>query len=81
MLYRYATAQGLDVSTRGDLSSFKDASDVSAWASDAIAWAVGAGIITGRSNPAGVELAPKGTATRAKVAAMIERLVERAAKF
>jgi hypothetical protein len=81
MLYRYANAQGLDVSARGDLSSFMDAADVSTWANDALAWAVGSGIITGRSNPVGTELAPKGTATRAEVAAMIERLVERAARF
>jgi hypothetical protein len=77
ILYRYAGAQGLDISVAGDVSSFMDAKDVSAWASDALAWAVGSGIITGRSNPVGVELAPKDTATRAEVAAMIMRLIER----
>jgi hypothetical protein len=81
MLYRYAQAQGLDISVSGSTSSFMDAGDVSAWAGEALAWAVGAGIITGRSNAASTELAPKGTATRAEVAAMIERLIERAAKI
>jgi hypothetical protein len=81
MLYRYASMQGHDVSAGGALSSFRDSGDVSAWAGEALAWAVGAGIITGRSNSAGTELAPKGTATRAEVAAMIERFVERAARI
>jgi hypothetical protein len=76
ILYRYASAQELDVSAGGDVSSFMDAGDVSVWASEALSWAVGAGIITGRSNPAGVELAPKDTATRAEVAAMIMRFIE-----
>jgi hypothetical protein len=81
MLYRCASAQGLDVSARGELSSFMDAKDVSSWASEALSWAVGAGIITGRSNPVGTELAPKDTATRAEVAAIIMRMIERAAKI
>jgi hypothetical protein len=81
MLYRYAVTQGLDVSARGDISSFPDENTVSAWAGEALSWTVGSGIITGRSNIAGTELAPKGTATRAEVAAMIERLIEKSAKF
>jgi hypothetical protein len=81
MLYRYANAQGLNFSAGGDLSSFPDANTVSAWASEALSWAVGSGIITGRSNIVGTELAPKGTATRAEVAAMIMRMIKKAAKF
>ena len=38
----------------------------------AMAWAVGAGIITGRS---GTELAPKGDASRAEVATMLVRFI------
>jgi hypothetical protein len=80
MLYRYASAQGLDVSARSDTAAFPDAQDASAWAGDALSWAVASGILTGRANPVGAELAPQGTATRAEVAAMIERLVKQAAK-
>jgi hypothetical protein len=81
ILYRCAGARGLDVSTRGDASSFTDAGDVSSWAGDALSWAVGAGIITGRSNPTGTELAPKGKATRAEVAAVLMRFIERTAEI
>jgi hypothetical protein len=76
ILYRYAAALGLDTSKRGDLSAYTDAKDVSSWAEEAMAWAVGAGLITGRANPVGADLAPGGTATRAEVAAMIERFIE-----
>jgi hypothetical protein len=53
-----------------------DAKDVSTWAEESLAWAVGAKLITGRSNVIGSELAPKGTATRAEVAAILERFAE-----
>jgi hypothetical protein len=81
ILYRYADAQGIDVSSKSDISTFPDAKEVSSWSGDALSWAVSAGIITGRSNIVGTELAPKGTATRAEVAAMIMRFIEGAAKF
>jgi hypothetical protein len=80
MLYRYASAQGLNVSARGDISSFPDEGNVSPWAADAVSWAAGTGVITGRTTPSGAELAPKGTATRAEVAAMMMR-IERTAEI
>ena len=70
MLYRYAAAQGMDVSERADLSAYADADSVSAWAEDAVAWAVAEGIM-------GVDtdvLDPQGDAQRAHVAAMAVRL-------
>jgi hypothetical protein len=81
ILYRYAGAQGMNVSARSDVTSFPDAKDVSSWAGDALSWAVSEGIITGRSNIVSTELAPKGTATRAEVAAMIMRFIEKTAKM
>lgn len=72
MLYRYAKARGLSVTATGDLSAFRDNSGVSGWAAEAVRWAVGAGIISGRGN--GV-LDPGGEATRAEVAAIIQRFV------
>jgi hypothetical protein len=76
ILYRYAVSLGLDTSTRGDLAAYTDAEAVSSWAKEATAWAVGAGLITGRANPVGTELAPGGTAPRAEVAAILERFIE-----
>lgn len=67
MLRSYASYKGKDVSAQGDLSGFVDSSSISSWARENIAWAVGAGIISGRD---GGMLAPQGTATRAEAATM-----------
>lgn len=72
MLYRYAKSIGMDVTARGDMSGFSDAAHISDWASDAMGWAVGSGLIQGK--PGGV-LDPGGKATRAEVAAVLERMV------
>ena len=53
-----------------DLSGYPDASAVSAFAQDAVAWAVDAGLLTGTG--AGT-LNPQGTATRAELAALLVR--------
>ncbi len=72
MLYRYAISIGLYVGVGDDsLSGFADQSQVSPWARDAMAWAVRAGLIQGKS---GGRLDAKGTATRAEVAAIMHRL-------
>lgn len=70
MLYRYAKLLGMDTSSSQSHTSFVDGSTVSAWASDAMDWAVGAGILTGKS---GNRLDSTGTATRAEVAVMLMR--------
>jgi len=57
-----------------DLSAFADADQIGDWAADAMAWAVGAGILNGRD---GGMLAPKDTAARAEVAALIQRFCEK----
>jgi hypothetical protein len=51
---------------------FTDAGDISEWAETAMAWAISAGIINGYPD-GGVN--PGGSATRAEVAAMIERYI------
>lgn len=56
-----------------DLSSFTDASDISAWAEPAMKWANAAGLITGRT---ATTLAPEGSASRAEVAAILIRFIE-----
>ena len=72
MLYRYAESIGMDTSASQSLSEYTDGNQTSAWAQDAMKWANGSGIVNGKGN--GI-LDPKGNATRAEVAAMVERLV------
>ena len=77
MLYRYAVSSGLDTTASGTLTGFTDAGSVSGYASDAMAWAVGAGLISG--NPDGT-LAPRDSATRGEVAAILMRFCENVMK-
>ena len=70
ILYRYAQVKGLDVSADGDLSAFGDAASVSGWAADAMKWAAGKGIVSGKSASL---LAPVDNASRAEVATMLMR--------
>ena len=72
MLFRYAQLLNMSTGGRDSLIGFSDASSVSPWAQDAVAWAVDSGIISGL--PDGT-LAPAGTATRAEAAAMLQRFV------
>lgn len=71
-LYRYAKLLGLNVSKRADLSKYSDLSTVSDYAAEAMAWAVGEGLITGTS---ATRLNPSGTATRAQAAVFIDRFM------
>ena len=48
ILYRYADFLGLDTSAAGALSQFSDGDKVSAWAEEAMQWAVGSGLLTGK---------------------------------
>ena len=73
MLRSYAQYRNKDTSASGDLSAFIDQSTVSGWAAESVSWAVGHGIINGRS---GNRIAPKGTATRAEAATMFTRLCQ-----
>ena len=80
MLRRCAELMGVETETDGDLSAFADADEVSAWAADAMAWAVGAGVLGGAPDETGaLLLAPQGGATRAQIAAMLMRLCDSAA--
>jgi hypothetical protein len=77
MLYRYyvwfAVGDGVpDVPSSGTLDAFPDAAEASDWAEEALKWAVAVGLIQGRDSG----LAPKGTATRAEVAVILERFIE-----
>ena len=81
MLYNYADMKGYRTSDRGDMSRFADNGRTSSWATDAMAWAVGVGILNGSENADGsVSLNPQGNASRAQVTAMTERFCGKAAK-
>lgn len=69
MLYRYADKP----ETQGNLEAFSDAGSVNAYAETPLRWAVEQGIINGKD---GKILDPQGSASRAEVAAMLERFVK-----
>ena len=70
MLYRYA---GTPEPT-GGLDGFADKDAASGYAADALCWAVGEGLLTGKD---GGRLDPAGTATRAEVAVILMRFAEK----
>ena len=74
MFGRYAKAIHVDVTKKvADISSFPDSGKVASWAADTVKWAVGTGLITGKTSGGEAFLAPEDTATRAEFAAVIER--------
>lgn len=77
MLQNYAKYKGIDTGRTADLSIFADADTISPWARDAVAWAVGEGLLTGYTDKDGrLLLNPAGTATRAQIATIIKRFCE-----
>ena len=64
--------KGVDVSVGEDTNilSYDDAFDIAEWAMPAMQWACGAGVITGRTEST---LAPQGEASRAEIAAILQR--------
>ena len=78
MMYRYAKSQGYDVSVTADYSTYADAASVNIYAKEAVGWAVGEGILTGKEM--GTRIDPQGSATRAECAVMFQRLMEKLLK-
>lgn len=70
MLYRYAGSP----QTAGDLSAFTDGASVSGWAEDGVRWAVETGILNGLPDGG---LHPQDNASRAQVAAVLQRYLEK----
>lgn len=73
IFYRYASHKGYDTSAVGSLEQFSDKDKASSWALDALKWAIGSGLMNGK----GDTLDPTGTATRAEIAAMLHRFVDK----
>ena len=71
ILMNYAAYKGEDVSNRADLANYTD--QPSTWAQEAMQWAVAEGLINGVTND---QLQPQGNATRAQVAAILQRFLE-----
>lgn len=77
IFYRYAQYKGYDTTQGGmAIREFDDYESISDYAMSAMAWAVNTGLVKGDSNL----LYPKGTATRAELAAMLHRFVENGMK-
>lgn len=68
MLYRYTAYCGEKTDVAGDLSAFRDAGSISAYAVEPMRWAVGMQILNGKGD--GI-LDPTGTATRAEITKII----------
>ena len=70
---KYANSKGLETPAAASIDSYADAGAVSAYARNALSWAVGNGIISGTS---ATTLSPAGSATRAQCAVILMRFVE-----
>lgn len=76
ILYRYAKQKGYDVSKSAALTAYSDAGKVSGYAAEAMQWAVAEGLLQGSNG----KLNPQGSATRAQVATILMRFMEKIAK-
>lgn len=73
ILYRYAKQKGYNVSKTAALTGFSDADKVSGYAFDAMQWAVAEGLLQGSNG----KLDPQGSATRAQVATILMRFMQK----
>ena len=77
ILRQYAKVKGYDVSESADLTAFVDSDRISPWAQEALEWACGQGLISGKG---GSVLDPGGRATRAEVATILMNFMEKVMK-
>ena len=73
ILFRYARMKGYDVSKSAVLTGFSDADKVSGYAFDAMQWAVAEELLKGSNG----KLDPQGSATRAQVATILMRFMQK----
>ena len=69
MLYRYIGSPAMNVPELGLIGNYPDSAAVSAWAQEALAWALSRGIIDGRDG----KLAAGSPVTRAEAATILAR--------
>ncbi len=72
IMYNMAKLTGKDTKQTTKLTHFGDSSEVSEWASEAMEWAVGSGIMGGK----GENLDPKGTSTIAEMSVIMNRFLQ-----
>jgi hypothetical protein len=77
ILMNYAKYKGYDVTKTVDLSTYTDASKISGWALSAVKWANADGLLTGRTT---TTIAPSVSGSRAEVAEILMRFVEKFVK-
>lgn len=74
LLYSFGTNYlGLELTERADLTPYEDAAAVASWGGEAVAWAVGAGLLSS-SDADLMLLSPDESATRAQVAGHAAKL-------
>lgn len=71
MIYNYTKANNITLDETSSDASFKDSDKISSWAKEAVNAMVANGFLTGRTNG---EFDPKGNATRAEVAVVLQNL-------
>lgn len=70
ILYQFASEMKMDVKADDKaVQQFKDGEQTSSWAKEAMNWAVGQGLLSGKGNK---QLDPAGLATRAEVASILQ---------
>ena len=78
MLYRYARNGGMDAVQNGmKVQNFSDYESISGYSAEAMAWCVNLGLISGMGDNT---LNPQGNASRAQVAAILQRFIENVPK-
>ena len=78
IFYRYADYKGYKLTVTENLDKFEDADKITDYAKMVMQWAVGNGLIKGKSENL---LDPQGTATRAEISAMLHRFIEKVASM
>lgn len=73
IMFRYAKYRSMTAVTLEENLHFTDANEISEYAVSAIYWAVGTGLMNGKS---ATTLDPKDNATRAEIAAILQRFIE-----
>jgi len=73
IMFRYAQYKGMEAVTLEENLHFDDADEISEYAVSAMNWAVGTGLMKGKS---ATTINPKDNATRAEIAAILQRFIE-----
>ena len=73
IMHRYAKFKGMDAVTLEENLHYADVNEISEYAVSAMNWAVGTGLMKGKST---TTINPKDNATRAEIAAILQRFME-----